>query len=181
MHNLSNSKAAKLILRGVWWVGTVASVGTAYGNTAGSDSAVQQDLRYDKLKTFFHSFGCPAPYYVKEYVSAADTYAIDYRLLPAISVVESTCGLYQRQNNRWGWDSCRRGFSSVREGLQYIAGQLSGGHFYKNKTLEEKVHTYNPDPRYARKIKTLMSKIDDRADPVAQGATKSLALSNTEP
>ena len=131
-------------------------MGTAFANTPGDDYAVQQDLRYDKLRTFFHSFGCPAPYYVKEYVTAADTFAIDYRLLPAISVVESTCGLYQRQNNRWGWDSCRRGFSSVREGLQYIAGYSScpGAISIRTRTLEQKVRTYNPDPRYAgRKIK----------------------------
>ena len=89
---------------------------------------------------------------MNEYLGAADSYAIDYRLLPAISVLESTCGIYQRLNNRWGWDSARKGFSSFRAGLQYIARQLSEGRFYKNKSLEEKVRMYNPNPQYARQV-----------------------------
>lgn len=118
------------------------------------------DQRHARLETFFQSFGCPAPYHVKEYIGAADTYAIDYRLLPAISVLESTCGIYQRQNNRWGWASARKGFASFRAGLEYIAHQLADGHYYKNKTLEEKVHMYNPRPQYARQLESLMRKID---------------------
>jgi hypothetical protein len=97
---------------------------------------------------------------VKEYLGAADTYAIDYRLLPAISVLESTCGIYQRQNNRWGWASARKGFASFRAGLEYIAHQLADGPYYKNKTLEEKVHMYNPRPQYAQQLEKLMRKID---------------------
>jgi hypothetical protein len=143
------------------------------------DAVIHLDTRYDKLQTFFKSFGCPAPYYVREYVSAADTYAIDYRLLPAISVAESTCGLYQRRNNRWGWDSGRRAFSTVREGLRYIASQLGDGHSYRNKTLEEKVHVNNPDPKYARTIKTLMRKIEDGGNSLAQNASKNPAIENS--
>src|SRR5262249_42778346 len=90
----------------------------------------------------------------------ADTYALDYRLLPAISVVESTCGVHQNQNNRWGWDSARKGFSSFRAGLEYIARQLAQGRYYRNKTLDEKVHMYNPSPQYAWLVKKLMRKID---------------------
>ncbi len=175
MSTVNKSKLTKLLTSAVCWLGSFASVGVAHGDTAREDSVLHQDARYDKLKTFFQSFGCPAPYYVKEYVTAADTYSIDYRLLPAISVVESTCGLYQRQNNRWGWDSGRRAFGSVAEGLRYIASQLALGHFYRSKTLEEKVHTYNPDPRYARKVKMLMRKIEDREDSLAQNAPPSAA------
>ena len=75
------------------------------------------DQRHARLETFFQSFGCPAPYHVREYLGAADTYDIDYRLLPAISVLESTCGIYQRENNRWGWASARKGFASFRAGI----------------------------------------------------------------
>jgi hypothetical protein len=107
---------------------------------------------------------------VNEYLGAADSYAIDYRLLPAISVLESTCGEYQRLNNHWGWDSARKGFSSVRAGLQYIARQLAEGRFYRNKSLEEKVRMYNPNPQYARQVRKLMLKIDDQGAVIAEGA-----------
>ncbi|MEO8048780.1 MAG: hypothetical protein ABI833_00060 [Acidobacteriota bacterium] len=131
--------------------------------TVPQDNAPLQDERVERLEMFFQSFGCPAPHYVSEYVGAADTYEIDYRLLPAISVLESTCGVHQRQNNRWGWASARKGFSSFRAGLEYIARQLSQGRYYKDKTLEEKVRMYNPSPRYARLLKKLMQTIDDRS------------------
>jgi hypothetical protein len=75
-------------------------------------------------------------------------------------VLESTCGIYQRENNRWGWASARKGFASFRAGLEYIAHQLANGRYYKNKTLEEKVHMYNPRPQYALQLERLMRKID---------------------
>ncbi len=149
---------------------TVTLMASAYGTTVTESPSVRRDSRYDKLEIFFQSFGCPAPHYVNDYLGAADSYAIDYRLLPAISVLESTCGVYQRLNNRWGWDSARKGFSSVRAGLQYIARQLAEGRFYKNKSLEEKVRTYNPNPEYALQVRKLMLKIDSRSAVLTQDA-----------
>lgn len=134
---------------------------SAHANVVPKDVVTLEDKRHERLEVFFQSFGCPAPYHAKEYVGAADSYAIDYRLLPAISVLESTCGIYQRQNNRWGWDSARKGFASFRAGLEYIARQLAQGKYYRNKTLDEKVRMYNPRPQYARMLKRLMSKIDE--------------------
>jgi len=155
--NRSKKTLGYLALRGLGvWALTVS----AHASVT-ADSLAVEDQRHAKLETFFQSFGCPAPYHVKEYLGAADTYAIDYRLLPAISVLESTCGIYQRGNNRWGWASARKGFASFRAGLEYIAHQLAEGRYYKNKTLEEKVRMYNPRPQYARQLDSLMRKIDD--------------------
>ena len=146
--------------RALRWFGLWALTVSAYASVTPDSLRAVEDQRHAKLETFFQSFGCPAPYHVKEYLGAADTYAIDYRLLPAISVLESTCGIYQRENNRWGWASARKGFASFRAGLEYIAHQLANGRYYKNKTLEEKVRMYNPRPQYARLLGKLMRKID---------------------
>jgi len=154
------SKNISLERRALRWIGLWALTVTAHASVTPDGLGALEDQRHAKLQTFFQSFGCPAPYHVKEYLGAADTYAIDYRLLPAISVLESTCGIYQRQNNRWGWASARKGFASFRAGLEYIAHQLAEGRYYKNKTLEEKVHMYNPRPQYARQLDSLMRKID---------------------
>lgn len=140
----------------------LASGACAFANTVAESSLTTEDKRHERLETFFQSFGCPAPHHVKEYVGTADNFAIDYRLLPAISVLESTCGIHQRLNNRWGWDSARKGFASFRAGLEYIARQLAEGRYYKGKTLEEKVYMYNPKPEYVVQVKKLMRKIDDR-------------------
>jgi hypothetical protein len=167
---MANSKQFKPIKTTLRVLAALTIVASAYGNAVTENPPLLRDNRYDRLETFFQSFGCPTPHYVNEYLGAADSYAIDYRLLPAISVLESTCGLYQRLNNRWGWDSARKGFSSFRAGLQYIARQLSEGRFYKNKSLDEKVRMYNPNPQYARQVKKLMLKIDDRRAVLAQEA-----------
>ena len=165
---MANSKQLKPIKTMLRALAALTLVASAYGNTVTENPPAPRDNRYDRLESFFQSFGCPTPHYVNEYVGAADSYAIDYRLLPAISVLESTCGIYQRLNNRWGWDSARKGFSSFRSGLQYIARQLSEGRFYKDKSLDEKVRMYNPNPEYARQVRKLMLKIDDRSAVLAQ-------------
>jgi hypothetical protein len=118
------------------------------------------DGRMVRLETFFDLHGCPAPHHTVDYVRAADHYALDYRLLPAISVVESTCGQYCRLNNYWGWDSARTGFLSVPSGINYITKQLARGVYYRGVSLDQKLHAYNPGWRYAASIKKLMREID---------------------
>ena len=150
------------IRRAIRFLVVLASAVCASANTVADRPLTIEDKRHERLEVFFQSFGCPAPHHVKEYVGTADSFALDYRLLPAISVLESTCGVHQRLNNRWGWDSARKGFASFRVGLEYIARQLAEGRYYKGKTLEEKVHMYNPKPEYAVQLKKLMRKIDDK-------------------
>jgi hypothetical protein len=116
--------------------------------------------RANRLESFFESHHCPRPFYAADYLSAADTYHIDYRLLPAISIIESRCGEYRRWNNRWGWTAVH-GFSTVRAGIDFIASRLTESDFYKDKTTEEKLLLYNPRPRYTRIVKGLMGEIED--------------------
>ena len=160
-HCAKHSKNISAAHRALRWFGLWVLAMGAYATVAADTLSAIEDQRHAKLETFFQSYGCPAPHHVSEYLGAADANAIDYRLLPAISVLESTCGVHQRENNRWGWASARKGFASFRAGLEYIAHQLSVGRYYRNKTLEEKVHMYNPRPQYARQLDSLMRKIDD--------------------
>lgn len=118
------------------------------------------DLRSARLQAFFNAYGCPGPLHIEDYLRAADTYGIDYRLLPAVSVRESTCGRYQRKNNHWGWDSAKVGFVSVANGIEYIAHQLARGRYYHGKTLDQKLRMYNPNPRYAAEVRKLMREIE---------------------
>jgi hypothetical protein len=118
------------------------------------------DARSGRLAAFFGSYQCPGPLHIEDYLRAADTYGIDYRLLPALSVRESTCGRHERANNRWGWDSARTGFASVANGIEFIARQLALGRSYRGKTLEQKLRTYNPNPLYTAEIRKLMRQIE---------------------
>jgi hypothetical protein len=131
---------------------------TSYVSTT-ADNTVP-DLRVERLETFFASFGCPAPHHAAEYIRAADVYQVDYRLLPAISVLESTCGAYGRMNNNWGWNRAQNGFSSVPAGIAFVTSRLAVGPPYKDKGLDEKLFNYNPEPKYARQVKHLMREIE---------------------
>lgn len=126
------------------------------------------DLRVLQVDAFFESFGCRQPNYAAEYVKAADRYGVDYRMLPAISILESTCGNYQRLNNYWGWNSARTGFRSVTEGIQFVTRQLAQADPYRNQeAIEAKLHAYNPYPHYVRAAKRLMELIGDHEPPAA--------------
>jgi len=114
-----------------------------------------------RLESFFKAYDCPAPLHVDDYLRAADSHALDYRLLPAISLVESTCGAYEKKNNRWGWDSVQSGFPSVPDGIEYIIEQLAENPNYKGKTVKEKLFTYNPYKGYVRQVERLMRQIED--------------------
>src|SRR5579863_6713641 len=144
-------------MRKLWLAGMVA-VGLARASIA---PAQPPDDRWLKLQAFFEAYHCPAPYHVDDYLREADKNAIDYRLLPAISVRESTCGRHSRLNNHWGWDSARSGFSSVKAGIRFLARKLALGESYKDKTIEDKLKIYNPKVQYATEVKHLMEEIED--------------------
>lgn len=118
------------------------------------------DSRVARLEAFFRNYHCPAPFLTSQYLAAADAWAIDYRLLPAVSVRESTCGRHARNNNRWGWDSARTGFESLTRGIEFIARELAIGRYYRGKSVEEKLHAYNPNPEYPGEIRKLMQEIE---------------------
>jgi hypothetical protein len=141
----------------VWMIGFVV-VGLGQATSIPSQPADERGL---KLKTFFESYRCPAPYHIQDYLREADKNSIDYRLLPAISVRESTCGRHARLNNHWGWDSARTGFASVREGIRNVARALALGKNYRDKSIDGKLKTYNPNPRYAAQVLRLMGEIDE--------------------
>ena len=125
------------------------------------------DLRIAKLDTFFMSYGCPTPHHALDYVSAADAFEVDYRLLPAISLLESTCGSYGRMNNHWGWNGTRGAFDSVPAGIAFVTSRLAEGGPYRDKALDDKLFAYNQGSSYARKVKHLMTQIE--SEPPAAG------------
>lgn len=149
-------------LRAAWRLGGLAAVVISIGNFTAILCAggPQSDRREVRLEAFFRAHDCPAPYHVHDYLRAADLNGIDYRILPAVSVRESTCGRHARMNNRWGWDSARSGFESVARGIHYIAHELAQGRYYRGKTLDQKLHAYNPNPGYVHEVKQLMNQID---------------------
>ena len=128
--------------------------------TVGDPSGLPSDPRPENLARFFASYNCPRPWHIDAYLKAADQYRIDYRFLPVVSVMESTCGRHQRLSNWWGWNSADTGFSSVAEGIDYIGSRLAESPYYAGLTVEEKLYAYNPYEDYVEKAKRLMESIE---------------------
>lgn len=125
------------------------------------ERAVYPDPRAAKLDAFFRYYNCPEPFHVLEYLRATDGYGLDYRLLPAISIRETQCGVQERNvNNRWGYDPGRLAFPSVEAGINYVARQLAENPVYKGKTLYDKLYTYNPLPAYPDEVRRIMRQIE---------------------
>ena len=121
----------------------------------------QADTRLLKLQKFFHN--CPLREASVDFIEAADRYDLDWRLLPSISLVESGGGKVFKNNNVLGWDSGNRRFRSVRAGIRAVAARIATSALYRDKSLDEVLATYNPDPAYAVRVKSVMQKMDSPA------------------
>jgi hypothetical protein len=89
----------------------------------------------------------------------ADEYALDWRLLPSLSFVESTGGKTGLFNNLFGWDSGRAHFDSPRAAIRSVGSHLAQSALYRSKSLDEILATYNPNQDYAQKVKSVMRQI----------------------
>ena len=115
--------------------------------------------RFARLERFFGRYNCPIPQHVTDYLRAADRYGLDYRLLPALSIRETHCGLQESGNNRWGYHPGRQTFPSIEAGIDYVARQLAENPVYKGKTLPGKLYTYNPREAYPEEVRRIMRQI----------------------
>jgi hypothetical protein len=122
--------------------------------------ASKPDPRVVRLGKLFRTYHCPEPHHIPEYLSAADGYGLDYRLLPAVSIRETLCGTMEKQNNRWGYHPGRQTFPSIEAGIDFMARQLAENPLYKGKTLQEKLYTYNPLSAYPGEVERIMRRAD---------------------
>jgi len=95
---------------------------------------------------------------------------LDWRLIPAIAVRESTGGKHACKKatfNPFGWGSCKIGFDSYEHAIEILAKNLAGdnpktSHYYSGKTIKEILQKYNPPsivPRYAEQVMAIMDAI----------------------
>ncbi|PWU08178.1 MAG: hypothetical protein C5B51_08225 [Terriglobia bacterium] len=117
------------------------------------------DPRLESLRKFFQKSDCPAQKFSRAFLEAADRYALDWRLLPSISFIESTGGKAAVHNNLFGWDSGRAQFASPTAGIHAVGYRLAHSELYRNKDTDEILATYNPNEGYAAKVKQVMRSI----------------------
>lgn len=120
---------------------------------------VRPDARLSALRSFFGKADCPALRYAEVFLEAADSYHLDWRLLPSISFVESTGGKFAHNNNFFGWDSGKASFRTPAEAIHSVGYSLSHSDGYKAKNLDTLLTRYNPNAEYVAKVKSVMKRI----------------------
>lgn len=138
------------------------------------EAPVTPDYRAVLIDEYFGKKNLPMAGFGQVFVEAADKYKIDWRLLPALAMRESTGGKFacggklSAEWNPWGWNSCKgNGFKSMEDSIDTLAKHLSGNHertkhYYHGKDLKGVLQTYNPPSvveKYAYQVMAIMKKI----------------------
>lgn len=118
-----------------------------------------KDPRIIRLHQFFSRLHCPVRDLSEDFVHAADDNDLDWRLLPSISIIESSGGKAYRNNNIFGWANGDWPFPTIRAGLHQVAFRLGKSLIYRNRSTEEKLKLYNPDETYPGRVQEVMQMI----------------------
>ncbi|MFZ2831743.1 MAG: hypothetical protein WAZ40_01180 [Minisyncoccia bacterium] len=128
------------------------------------------DGRAQKIDDYFAKRKMPLEGYGTQLVKVAEENNLDWRLLPAIAVKESTGGKFACYNNPFGWGSCKIKFKNFDTAIDTVALNLGGNNpkterYYKGKTTIEKLHHYNNAvvPTYTGEILEFMDLIEKGA------------------
>jgi hypothetical protein len=141
------------------WTGILTAAAVSVSGQRVPQSGHQDDPRLALLTDFFHAFHSPVSHLAPDFLAAADRHGLDWRLLPSLCVVESGGGKNATKNNIFGWASARRGFTSVRNSIDWVASRLAHSKLYQNKDLDGILATYNPRAGYPARVKSAMKLI----------------------
>jgi hypothetical protein len=98
-----------------------------------SDASIEfkaEDQRINQVEDFFVKTNSPFKKYAKDFIEVADKYQMDWKLLPVISMVESTGGKNYILNG-FGWGSDRIDFGSDVDDIDGVAGKINSLSYYQ--------------------------------------------------
>lgn len=130
-----------------------------------------EDLRKEKaeaIDTYFKERSMPLHGTGMTFVLVAEKYGLDWRLLPAIGVRESSGGKAACGYNPFGWGSCKlHNFGSYEQAIEALGKNLGGANpktsrYYAGKSTMEKLYYYNGTvvPEYPDEVVAIMHKIE---------------------
>ena len=122
------------------------------------------DYRVYTLRKFLSGFNSPLTPYSPEFVKQADLYGVDYRIVPAISGVESTFGKFIPYNsyNAYGWANGKYAFNSWPESIGVVNKTLKKNYIDKGAvSISSIARIYAPpSTTWGTKVAYFVSKID---------------------
>jgi len=125
------------------------------------------DIRAKVLEDFLSEKHSPLAPYASVFIEEADANDIDWRLLPAISGVESSFGVAIPVNSYNGWGfgiygtNVRR-FSSWEDGIATISAALHTDYILKGHatTVDQIGRMYAASPTWSVRVENYMQEID---------------------
>lgn len=118
---------------------------------------IKQNQRALQLEAFLQKYNSPLAPYAQNFVDMADKYGIDWKLVPAITGVESTFGKHIPYNsyNAYGWANGKYSFKSWEESIEKVTKTLKEK--YYNRGLD---NPYKIGPVYAPPSSTWAGKVN---------------------
>jgi beta-N-acetylglucosaminidase len=127
--------------------------------------AEEKDRKVKVLQAYLQKYHSPMADNAQDFVEAAEQYELDWRLLPAISGVESTFGKNVLANsyNPFGWGGGYIRFESWRESIYTVAKGIS------EKYMSDGLDTpFKMQKRYAPPSTTWAIKVDKFMNQIEQ-------------
>ena len=122
-----------------------------------------EDDRPSRIDAYFSKYNMPLAGYGNDFVAIADECEMDWRLLPAIAVRESTGGKHMQYNNPFGWGGAKIPFKSIPDAIQTVGMNLCGDNprtarLYSNTPVRKKLYYYNGTvvPSYPSEVMWIM-------------------------
>jgi len=141
---------------------------------AGTSAAISspkkaEDCRGKKLKKYLESYNSPLAPYSYFFVKTADRYFLDWKLVPAISGLESSFGKQIPYNsyNAYGWDSGRYYFKDWQDGIEIVSKTLRENYINKwgAKTVEQIGPIYAESPTWSQRVAYFIKEIENFESP----------------
>ena len=119
--------------------------------------------KVENVKKYMEGRGTPLADQARYIVIMANKFEIDYRIVAAISVIESSGGIHlYRPYNAWGWGGSK-GFTFENwEHSIYVVSRGLGGYYARGENTPEKMAPrYNPHTpnEWSSKVRTVMNRI----------------------
>lgn len=128
-----------------------------------SSQKMSEDKRAEKLNQFLRSYHSPLAPYSDFIVKTADRYSLDWKLVPAISGVESSFGQHIPFNsfNAYGWNNGNYYFQDWQDGIKTVSLALRENYIDRGaKTVEQIGPIYAESPTWSQRVAYFMEKIE---------------------
>jgi len=130
------------------------------------EEAIRKE-RAEKIDAFFASRNAPLQGYGMKFVEEAEKNDIDWRLLAAVSVIESNAGKQackKADNSVLGYGSCKMNFKSIDHSIEVVSMKIGGKdsrYYHDEMTVPQILRKYNSViPTYVQKVTKVMKMID---------------------